>query len=492
MERTLPLCPFESGTFELPGGRRANVARYGKVRASGGAKTFPFSGAETRDGKMDRLNGWKTIAAYLRRDERTARRWAAESGMPVYRMPGPGRGSVYAIAEEIDAWIEADRAQAACSARSISTTIASVEPSVVTVTPLPWWRRRRTTRALIASGAMLAAIGALTLHYSPSRTAPRDTISDDPVARALFLQASYDWNLRSPVSLTRAVREYGATIARDPRMPDAYIGLANSYLLLREYGTMPDANAYMRAQAAAQAAVALAPSSADAHRALAFIAFWWREDRATARREFARAIALKPEDPLTRHWFATALLANGESDAALREIERARELDPGSTAILADEGLIQYVAGHRAEGIANLRDLAREQPDAISPHRWLAEIALSEGKMADFLRESVITARLRSDAAWLSQATRLEASGLSPESIEEAMLRDAEQSGAGWFQIARLAALAGHRAKARDAIQRACKSHEPAAISAVSDLLLARALSANDIEMACGRAEPLV
>lgn len=59
---------------------------------------------------MDRLNGWKTIAAYLRRDERTARRWAAESGMPVYRMPGPGRGSVYAIAEEIDAWIEADRA----------------------------------------------------------------------------------------------------------------------------------------------------------------------------------------------------------------------------------------------------------------------------------------------------------------------------------------------------------------------------------------------
>ncbi|QKR99855.1 hypothetical protein F9288_09560 [Sphingomonas sp. CL5.1] len=441
---------------------------------------------------MDRLNGWKTIAAYLRRDERTARRWAAESGMPVYRMPGPGRGSVYAVAEEIDAWIEADRAQAACSARPISTTIAPVGPPVVTVTPLAWWRRRRTTRTLIASGALLAAIGALTLHYSSSRTPPGNAISDDPVARTLFLQASYDWNLRSPVSLTRAVREYGATIARDPRMPAAYIGLANSYLLLREYGTMPDADAYMRAQAAARAAVALAPSSADAHRALAFIAFWWREDRATARREFARALELKPDDPLTHHWFATALLANGESGAALREIERARELDPEATAILADEGLIQYAAGYRAEGITDLRDLAREQTDAISPHRWLAEIALSEGRMADFLRESVITARLRSDAGWLSQARRLEASGLSPESIKEIMLRNAEQSGAGWFQIARLAALAGDRTKAKDAIQRACETHEPAAISAGSDLLLARVLSKNDIETACGRAAPLI
>jgi hypothetical protein len=51
---------------------------------------------------MGRLDGWKMIAAYLRRDERTARRWAAESGLPVHRIPGSGRGSVYALAEEID------------------------------------------------------------------------------------------------------------------------------------------------------------------------------------------------------------------------------------------------------------------------------------------------------------------------------------------------------------------------------------------------------
>lgn len=49
------------------------------------------------------LQGWKEIAAHLERDERTARRWELENGLPV-RRHGKGRGSVYAFAAEIDAW----------------------------------------------------------------------------------------------------------------------------------------------------------------------------------------------------------------------------------------------------------------------------------------------------------------------------------------------------------------------------------------------------
>jgi Tfp pilus assembly protein PilF len=122
------------------------------------------------------------------------------------------------------------------------------------------------------------------------------------------------------------VREYSEVIGRDPRVASTYVGLANSYLLLREDGSMPEPDAYTRADAAAQAAVSLAPQSFEAHRALAFIAFWSRQDRATARREFAQAIAAKPDDPLTHHWFATALLANGEMQAAVAERTGAESL----------------------------------------------------------------------------------------------------------------------------------------------------------------------
>lgn len=51
-----------------------------------------------------RLESWKAIADHLKRDERTAMRWA-KLGMPVHREPGLTRGRVYAYAKEIDAWI---------------------------------------------------------------------------------------------------------------------------------------------------------------------------------------------------------------------------------------------------------------------------------------------------------------------------------------------------------------------------------------------------
>lgn len=438
------------------------------------------------------LNGWKAIAAHLRRDERTAMRWAAERAMPVHRMPGPGRGSVDAIAGELDAWLEDDRARVAEAARVVPTVIEPAEPPTVTWAPIPWWRRRRAAGALIASGAVLTMLGALTLHRAPVAAAQAEVGFSDPATRAMFLQASYDWNLRTPDSLARAVREYSDAIGRDPRVPSAYVGLANSYLLLREDGALPEADAYTRAEAAARAAVSLSPACADAHRALAFIAFWWQRDTDTARREFARALALKPDDALTHHWLANALLANGEANDALREINRARDLDPLAPAIVADRAAILYFAGNQAEGLADLRQLAHDQPDIVGPHRALAEIALFERRPDEFLHEAALTARLRSDAAGLAAVERWRAAGPSETGIEAAMLSDARRAGNGWFRVARIAAIAGRRDEAKDALARACQAREPAAVSAPADLWLSRVLDPAAIAAQCGETSRLL
>jgi hypothetical protein len=52
-----------------------------------------------------RLDSWKEIAAYLRRDERTAIRWEKDRGLPVRRVPGGKRQAVFAYASELDAWL---------------------------------------------------------------------------------------------------------------------------------------------------------------------------------------------------------------------------------------------------------------------------------------------------------------------------------------------------------------------------------------------------
>lgn len=52
-----------------------------------------------------RFDSWKEIAAYLGHDLRTVRRWEQERALPVHRVPGGGRRSVYAFRREIDAWL---------------------------------------------------------------------------------------------------------------------------------------------------------------------------------------------------------------------------------------------------------------------------------------------------------------------------------------------------------------------------------------------------
>jgi hypothetical protein len=51
-----------------------------------------------------RLDGWKTIAAHIGRDERTVKRWEATRGLPIRRLPGEHRSSVFAYADELAAW----------------------------------------------------------------------------------------------------------------------------------------------------------------------------------------------------------------------------------------------------------------------------------------------------------------------------------------------------------------------------------------------------
>src|ERR1700689_3687633 len=57
-----------------------------------------------------RLDSWKEIATYLRRGERTVKRWETDRGLPIHRVPGGGRGSVYAYTAELAEWLNSSPA----------------------------------------------------------------------------------------------------------------------------------------------------------------------------------------------------------------------------------------------------------------------------------------------------------------------------------------------------------------------------------------------
>src|SRR5712691_10493962 len=51
-----------------------------------------------------RLESWKEIASYLKRDKRTVQRWEKEYGLPVHRLQLNTGSTVYAYTAELDAW----------------------------------------------------------------------------------------------------------------------------------------------------------------------------------------------------------------------------------------------------------------------------------------------------------------------------------------------------------------------------------------------------
>jgi hypothetical protein len=57
----------------------------------------------------DRLDSWKDIAVYLKRDVSTVQRWEQRETMPVHRHQHDRRGSVYAFRSELDVWLETRR-----------------------------------------------------------------------------------------------------------------------------------------------------------------------------------------------------------------------------------------------------------------------------------------------------------------------------------------------------------------------------------------------
>jgi DNA-binding winged helix-turn-helix (wHTH) protein/Tfp pilus assembly protein PilF len=223
-------------------------------------------------------------------------------------------------------------------------------------------------------------------------------------AEDFYLKGRFYWNKRTPESLNQALDAFTQAIAHDPNYADAYVGLADSYNLLREFSAMPANEAYFKAFAAAKKAVELAPQSSEAHASLAFVTFFGMWDAADAEKEFRRALELDPDNAKAHHWYATFLNALSRHEEALAEIELARKLSPDAPSILADKGELLWSAGHHEEALQLLRQLEAADPDFLSPHRYLRFAYLESREYPNYILELKKDALLTHDAPQSSVA----------------------------------------------------------------------------------------
>jgi Tfp pilus assembly protein PilF len=421
------------------------------------------------DPANERLKSWKQIASFFGTDERTVKRWEANRGLPVRRIPGGAKATVYADAAELERWLKGGKPPAIGGRNRIWTYAAA-----------------GTLALLVAGGVGLNLRGPAPATASPAHHRPTQAVAD------LYFAGRYNFEHRSPESLNRAVQLFSEAIRRDPSYAEAYAGLANCHLLLREYAAAPDALAYARARAAAQKALALDDDLADAHAALAFVTFFYDHDFNAGLRGFQRAIALDPGSPGAHHWYATALFHAGRVGDALAQIDEAQRLEPQSQSILADKALILFSAGHAEAAIAQLRQIEAADPAYSSPHVYLAGIHLARRDYPAFLAEQRVAARLVGDpdrASIAAAAGRGYAAGGAPAMFAAMLDRQRALYALGrehGFDLAGTYALVGDRPAAMRTLERAVRDRDPYLVGLRVDFRFAGLHQAPDFQRLAG------
>lgn len=321
-------------------------------------------------------------------------RWARERGLPVKRIPGGKTGTVYAIKEELDRWAASQSNLDDEAAKTIAAPANSRQNS-----------RQLWIGGAVAGLVLAGTIVSITLWDRPAPS--RAALPSDPAVSAAYLKARDDWARRTPDTLDAAIAGFELTTRRDPNFAPGWSGLADAYLLSREFGATPDGEAFPKAKAAVQRALALDPSLPGAHRALGFILYWWEGKPADAGRAFRRALELDPSSAQTHFWYGNVLADNGQHVAAQKELNAARLIEPGSVAIQTDLAWARWSAGDEAGAQTALTELARAHPDFPVIYDCLAVMALADGDYVGYVHSLNEYARLRQDAALISHAAQL-------------------------------------------------------------------------------------
>ena len=103
-----------------------------------------------------RLDSWKEIASYLGRDVTTVQRWEKREGMPVHRHVHDKRGSVYAVASELDAWHQSRKVASAAQEKEVSDRSAEAG-RLPSIAPPPHRLQWYAVAAIVLVGILATA-----------------------------------------------------------------------------------------------------------------------------------------------------------------------------------------------------------------------------------------------------------------------------------------------------------------------------------------------
>ena len=206
---------------------------------------------------------------------------------------------------------------------------------------------------------------------SPSNSATLISASDNPRANRgttieeayrHYLQGKNLTNQRTAEADKKAIQNFEQAIRLDSNYAQAYTGLAHAYFSLGMHDGLPRIETEKAKQAIKQA-LELDPTLGEAYAVRGIINFGYEWDFAASEKDLRTAIELEPDND-TAHWgYAILCSSSGRFEQALKEIETAQTIAPGTALYERDRGRILYYWRRYEAAIVQLQRTLELKPD---------------------------------------------------------------------------------------------------------------------------------
>jgi len=328
---------------------------------------------------------------------------------------------------------------------------------------------RQQTVPKLAIAAAIAVVIAVAVFFFIRTSAPSKPHAPSAVATQAYVKGRFFWNKRTEEGLKKSIEYFQQAIDADPQYALAYSGLADAYVQLPGYGATSSMEIYPKAKAAADAALRLDPSLAEAHNSVATVMSYFEWNWSGAESEYRKAIALNPNFASAHQRLGVQLAAQKRVDEARAELLRAQQLDPLSLIISSLVGFTSIEARDYDGAIKQLRATIEMDRNFPPAHQFLARAFQEKGMPDEAFAEYVEWRRLEGDRAEVLDRYRraYESNGLNgflKQRLDVVLAQTATQSGIEPMEIASLYAQLNDKDNAMIWIEKAIEQHEGEAI----------------------------
>ena len=286
-----------------------------------------------------------------------------------------------------------------------------------------------------------AIVGALRVRLGAAgeRTPLVERSTADLEAYEFYLKGRYIFTTQTGREGTlQAADNFQRAAARDPSYARAYAGLSDAYTRLAIFGYAPPREMFARGKAAAERALALDSTLAEAHASLGHVLCVSEYAWTAAERELRRAIALDPNYAFARGPLSICLTGQGRFAEAVAVLDSGRVRDPLSALTINLLGRVHVIAGRPDEAIRDLQHALELNPQLDLAYQQLGHAYLQKGMTAEAITALQRAASLSGprDSAQLAYAYAVTGQRAEAERVLRTLLAPSRRGGVAPYYLA--------------------------------------------------------